>query len=390
MFSKRFLTLVAVFFVLLAVPLVVSAAVAPIQVNDDTGYVHDYPEAVVLKDGTIVVAYQMQSDDTNGQVMIARSMDGGIHWTDHRFINQGSLYQTVPRMATDGRNIWVVLSEKDITTPVGVIDNDIVLYTSHDAGFSWSRRELNEVDPGGRDAYPIIYYAGNCLYVVWVDGSAASYDQSSTVLRRSCDAGESWSSQITINSSGMPSDMILIHEQLLLAFTSTQRRPWYPDVYVTSSKSFGEVWSAPVLISAALPDWYRARHPQFVTDSGTLRLVWWDDMYGHFKGIQSIYESTGNWSDAEIVPALEWMHQAHVANYAGKGFLAWRNQYGEALIVSTIVHDEWMEVYRFDSSEGLAVNNPFLLGQGRLGLRAFWNWALPNGRGDVVTLSVGQ
>ncbi len=390
MFGKRFFVFVAVVFALFSIPLIASAAVGPIRVNNDVGYAHNYPAAVVLKNGTIVVTYQIQDDNTNGQVMVARSVDGGIHWIDHRLISQSNTYQTAPKMATDGQNIWVVLSEKDLSVPIGVIDNDIVLYTSHDAGLTWSRKELNEADPSGNDSSPVIDYNRGQLYVVWYD-KASTTDPGRMVARHSCDLGKTWDQQVTVTDyTAIPSDILAYRDWLLLAFTSTQRRPWYADVYVTSSKNFGGTWSTPELISGALPDWYRARHPQFFEDSGSLRLVWWDDMYGHFKGIQSIYESGGSWGDAEVVPALDWMHQAHAVNYAGKGFLAWRNQYGEALVMSTIMRGEWVEVYRLESPEGLGVNNPFLLGQGRFGLRAFWAWSKTNGYGDVVTLRVKQ
>jgi hypothetical protein len=310
-------------------------------------------------------------------------MDGGATWADHRFIGGDGAFQTNVGIASDGRRVWTIVTEKDVDAPVGTMDNDVVLYTSRDRGFTWSRRELNEENPEGYDAYPIIAYERGCLFAFWDDDVPGVPGFSGRlVARHSRDGGATWSGQIEVASAdALPGDLITWRGRLMLAFTTNEL---YPDVHVTQSTDGGTTWSESELVSGDLPDWYRSRKPQFAAFRDDLRIVWWDDL-SDFNGIEAVYDQvSGQWHAVEV-PELVGMYQMDVLVTQWDVHVIGRYRPGLSIRLFERSRVGWILKDEVISPEGYSGYNPFLLDQGHDGLRAFWSWLDTPGFGHVHT-----
>ena len=184
------------------------AAPAPLNTNaaNDSEYfytslvgVHDrVPALAAHGDRFIAVWYRaaLKSDT----IAVARSDDGGAHWTD-----LGTLYDDSfsPSIASDGAGTWVIVWRYRPTINEAA---DIFFTRSTDDGITWSPpTTLNAVPESLGDATPHITWLDGVWGVAWtavVDGLS---DQGRALFARSLD-GLIWSAPLELNPGAPPYD----------------------------------------------------------------------------------------------------------------------------------------------------------------------------------------
>jgi len=144
-------------------------------------------------------------------LLIARSDDDGASWTDPAPLNSNATSDEnsdwSPRLASDGRGHWVAVwtSADSLGEAIGV-DRDVLISRSIDNGMSWSQaRALNQnaaVDTR-EDSSPVIVTdgLGNWL-VAWHAWGGFTYDDGSDadiVAAYSHDNGATWSVPVHAN-----------------------------------------------------------------------------------------------------------------------------------------------------------------------------------------------
>jgi Neuraminidase (sialidase) len=138
-------------------------------------------------------------------ILIARSTDGGVTWTDPSRLNsqgprdQGSDW--APRFATDGRGEWIVAWSSAVNLEgIRGKDRDIRYSKSTDNGATWSRAANLDPDAANdarEDTGPVVATDGKGRWgVVWHSWGGISYSDGSDadiLVSFSDDDGATWS-----------------------------------------------------------------------------------------------------------------------------------------------------------------------------------------------------
>jgi hypothetical protein len=176
------------------------------------------------------------------QVAWGYTFDGGQSWTDAGlFVEPHYPWQSDPGVTTDaaGNFYAIVLSYTSTSEP-----NGFYVYKSTNGGVSWGPPlEVINGAPGVFEDKEFIAcdrtasaYRGN-LYVVW----ARFYD-TQILLRRSTNAGQSWSSNVTVSDQGgvqFPIPVVGRNGELFVAWTSYGSSAILVDVSTTGGLAFG-------------------------------------------------------------------------------------------------------------------------------------------------------
>lgn len=199
-------------------------------------------------------------------VFIARSTDKGRTWSDPAPLNSNASTDfgddRVPRVATDAKGSWLVVwTSNDPLQGIGH-DEDILVARSADNGITWTDPvPLNSdaftdddlVLDLRHDSSPQLATDGNGVWVaVWwfIDQSFSGSKGSDVQFARSTDNGATWSKQATLTADlgtgRYPSIATDGNGNWTAIWTTTVNLDY--DVYAVQSTDDGVTWSYPVPI----------------------------------------------------------------------------------------------------------------------------------------------
>jgi Neuraminidase (sialidase) len=181
----------------------------------DIGY-DGWPQ--VATDGTNWVAvWQSQESfgDTIGEdydILVARSTDAGATWTAPEVLNSNAATDdasdTMPQVTTDGAGNWVAVWESDDPLSDTILDRDILVSRSTDAGATWTAPaplNTNAATDSGLDRWPQLTTDGLGAWVaVWTsdDSLAGTIGGDADILEaRSTDDGATWTAPVALNTT---------------------------------------------------------------------------------------------------------------------------------------------------------------------------------------------
>jgi len=142
----------------------------------------------------------------DGDILVARSTDAGVSWTDPEPLNTNATTDTegdfYPQVTTDGKGTWVAVwhSLDSLGSTIGT-DRDILVARSTDAGVSWLN--TNAASDRGEDTRPQLTTDGQGAWVaVWESDDALRGTigtDSDILMARSTDAGVNWTAPEALN-----------------------------------------------------------------------------------------------------------------------------------------------------------------------------------------------
>jgi len=198
---------------------------------------------------------------TDSDILVARSTDAGVSWTAPEPLNTNAASDTgndnVPQLTTDGAGAWVAVwySEDSLGDTIGT-DGDILVARSTDGGVTWTppaALNTNAASDGGEDDWPQLTADGQGIWIaVWQSDSLRGTlgADSDILMARSTDAGVSWTapSRLNIDASSDENDDWI--PQLTTDGLGTWVAVWVraakdADILVARSTDAGVSWTAP-------------------------------------------------------------------------------------------------------------------------------------------------
>lgn len=187
-------------------------------------------------------------------IIVKRSVDNGVSWQEAKWISCGTddcyYYADAPRMATDGKGIWIV-SWTDMysgATSMG----DIIFSRSTDNGQTWSNPKRMNTFPAQasvQSSVDAIAFGQNAWIV---SGSEFDGGDESIYYYRSTDKGLTWSGPDYIDNSLRSSKSFVKlatdHAGNVLAgWTSSDPFSAFSDnqIMTSSSRNDGQSWTVP-------------------------------------------------------------------------------------------------------------------------------------------------
>ncbi len=162
----------------------------PIQRIDETGNVGTQT-AIAVSGNNVYISYL---DETNTDVKVARSADGGYSWTNAPVDSAGTQFFTDTGMAVSGGAAYVSYGEYLGGASYSSIQS---LAKTTDGGTNWV---TSDVDGPSAGYYSSIAANGNSVYLAY-------YENSSEALRfsKSTDGGDTWGTQLMVDTGSMGS-----------------------------------------------------------------------------------------------------------------------------------------------------------------------------------------
>jgi hypothetical protein len=265
--------------------------------NDDT------PAIATDGSGTWLVTWSSNDPSggrgTDGDILVARSIDGGSTWVQLGAVNANATTDTgsdlTPAIATSS-GIWLVTwSSNDPSSGFGN-DGDILVARSTDEGSTWSQLGAvngNATTDVGRDEAPAIAtdHSGSWL-IAWSSSDPASGrgTDGDILLSRSTDAGTTWTPLGAVNANPTtdvgrdeaPSIATDGAGNWLVAWSSDDPSGSHGvdgDILVARSSDLGSTWTQlGALNGGATTDVGRDATPAIGTNgSGTWLVAWSSD-----------------------------------------------------------------------------------------------------------------
>jgi hypothetical protein len=161
-----------------------------------------FPQFIEGQNGRLLVFWEDWRDrKTLVDIRYSFSDDGGISWSQSQKVNddEKAVWQMFPKVAADGKNIYVVFS--DFREKGEYDDNDWNIYFAHsnDNGTTWQKnKRLNDLKVG-LDGTPRLTLdpEGN-LYCLWESTRENLFGQ--IVFSYSQDQGKNWAPSIPLTS----------------------------------------------------------------------------------------------------------------------------------------------------------------------------------------------
>jgi hypothetical protein len=138
-----------------------------VQTLDDTASGFFYSEPAMAVNGqNIYVVWSRQVTQTNNDIFLRKSTDGGISWETEKRLSQTPKLSLKPAVAVNGQNIYVVWQENN---------SEIHFIQSTDGGVTWeAQKRLTWT--AGSSLSPKIVVQGTIIYVVWQDYTRGNYE----------------------------------------------------------------------------------------------------------------------------------------------------------------------------------------------------------------------
>ncbi|UCG16868.1 MAG: exo-alpha-sialidase [Phycisphaerales bacterium] len=305
---------------------------APLNNNADTDSGDDCAPHVSTDAGGTWVAVWWSSENlggtigTDGDILVARSVDNGVTWTDPEPLNNNAATDSgddwSAQAATDGAGNWVAVWDS-IDTLSGTIgtDHDILVARSTDNGVTWTDPaplNNNAETDSGNDWYAQVTTdgAGNWVAVWWSTGMfGTDYD---ILVSRSTDDGATWTDPAPLNNDAAADSRQDKQPQVTTDRAGNWVAVWFfmdslggpfgsdYDILVARSTDDGATWTDPApLNSGAATDSGNDLSPQVTTDAGGNWVAAWHSSENLAGTIGSDYDilvarSTDNgatWTD---------------------------------------------------------------------------------------------
>lgn len=266
------------------------------------------------------------SDDLGGtigtdlDILVSRSTDGGLTWTDPASLDNNATYDSgrdeTPEIETDGLGNWLVVWESEDTLGCTIgTDRDILLARSTDNGASWSdAAPLNNNAPidSGNDYGPQLTTDGQGHWVaVWhsyeiLEGTIGT--DADILVARSLDVGMTWTAPEPLNSDAATDDFTdrsagLATDGLGNWVAVWRGGDWYAeDLEVARSTNNGVSWTIPALLaSEAYPEW-----PRVATDKQET----WYTVWQRNSGLRRVFLSRS------VNNGLAWSEKTGLRSYS--------------------------------------------------------------------------
>jgi Neuraminidase (sialidase) len=179
----------------------------------------DYlPQLATDGDGNWVAVWQSWHSlggalGTDADILMARSTDGGVTWTDAAALNTNAASDTghdaLPQLTTDGQGLWIAVwrSRDSLGDTIGT-DFDILLARSTDDGVTWTDPaplNTNAASDDRDDEAPQLTTDGAGTWVAvweyWGPGQRPGQLELDLRVSRSTDAGATWSPPAALNTN---------------------------------------------------------------------------------------------------------------------------------------------------------------------------------------------
>ncbi|MHC4321595.1 MAG: zinc-dependent metalloprotease family protein, partial [Planctomycetota bacterium] len=157
---------------------------------------------VAVNGSNVYVAWEDYSVDTDSEIYLKKSSDGGSTWTTKR-LSWNSGDSVNPTVAVNGSNVYVAWEDYSVDT-----DSEIFLKTSPDGGTSWTKKRLTW--NSGNSVNPTVAVNGSNVYVAWENYSVDT--DSEIYLKRSSDGGSTWTTKrLTWNSGNSVNPTVAVN-----------------------------------------------------------------------------------------------------------------------------------------------------------------------------------
>ena len=265
---------------------------------------------------------------TDADILMARSTDDGVTWTDAAALNTNAASDTgddaLPQLTTDGQGLWIAVwrSKDSLGDTIGGVDFDILLARSTDAGVTWTDPaplntnaasdecevddETGEVQRCDDDERPQLTTDGAGTWVaVWEYwGPCTSWPPIASCrfeldlrVSHSTDGGATWSPPAALNTNAASDDsddnapqvthgLVGVGGQPTWVATWWQSKDWDSsaplgpdaDILVARSTDGGVTWTDPAALNTNAATDGNGVHdtwPQLTTDGqGSWVAVW--------------------------------------------------------------------------------------------------------------------
>ena len=236
------------------------------------------PDIALNGSNIYVVWYDDRNLVRNRGIYFKRSDDGGITWTAHERLTNNVGDSSLPAMAVEGSNIYIVWYYHISGTGY----SDIYFKRSDNGGITWTADErlTNNI---GDFSYPTIAVDGLNVYLIWHDNTSAEI-----YFKRSDDGGITWTveERLTHNSGFSVRPAIAVHgSNIYIVWEDSSSGN--QEIYFKNSDDRGVTWTAGKRLTNNISSSYA---PDIAADGSNVYVVWEDNRGGDYE----IYFKKGN------------------------------------------------------------------------------------------------